>query len=381
MNTLQIKPTTVATLNRGQVDERTGGSTTQAWHIQAVHLPNGDKVEDWWLHHGRLTQQPLLGAPTLPGGFLLPGGLVDAHLHLTLDFADLGLSQGSPALIEANWQRQQRSGVLAARDTGVPPNVWLEESVFAGQVQTCGRLLAPPGRYFTHVATWTTADELIPRALAEVEAGASWVKVIGDFVGADGNWFAAPATYPMPLIRTLIREVHAAGARVVVHTTSPAADELVQAGVDSIEHGPSLSADSVRRMADQGVAWTPTIWAMMKHVGPALGLPGVGDYIQHKLHQMQENLALATALGVPLLFGTDEVPHGQPHLEALALQAFGLAPKQILYAGSTTARQFLRLPVCLETPASFVLYGEDPRQQLQTLAQPTAVVVNGQLLV
>lgn len=184
-------------------------------------------------------------------------------------------------------------------------------------------------------------------------------------------------TNPLALWRTLAQEIHAAGARLLVHTTGPTANDLVRIGVDSIEHGPSLSAESVRIMADQGIAWAPTVWTMMKNVERALSIPGVGDYISGKLEQMRASLALAADLGVPLLLGTDEAPHGSPHLEALAMHEFGLSEAQVLAAASSAARCFLRLPTALEISANFVLYHDDPRRCLQTLAEPAAVVVDG----
>jgi imidazolonepropionase-like amidohydrolase len=365
------------TIAQRQINSNGADAAPPAWRIEAVRLPDGKTPERWWLSNRRLQQEPIENAEPLLGAYLLPGGLVDAHAHLTIDFANTGLPQGSDALIQLNWQCQQHSGVLALRDAGVTPNVWLQETRFAGRVLTTGRLLAPPGRYHAHIATWSKPDELIAAALAEVEAGASWVKVIGDFVGADGDWFNAPATYSTDLIADLVSEVHAAGARVIVHTTGPIANELVRIGVDSIEHGPGLTAESIRRMADQGTAWTPTVWTMMKNIGPALAVPGIGDYILGKVQQMQANLMLAAELGVPLLFGTDEAPHGSPYFEASVLREFGLSAEQVLQAASVTARRYLRLPIDLESSGSFVLYYEDPRQKLQTLAHPAAIVIDG----
>lgn len=127
-------------------------------------------------------------------------------------------------------------------------------------------------------------------------------------------------------------------------------------------------------MADQGIAWVPTVWTMMKNLAPVLPLPGVGTYVQGKVQQMAANLRLAAELGVPLLLGTDEVPHGAPYLEATTLYDFGLSGAQVLRAASTSARQYLKLPLRVAAPASFVLYRDDPRQTPATLANPAAVI-------
>jgi hypothetical protein len=90
---------------------------SQCWHIRAIGLPEGNQVEEWWVYEGILHEQPMPGAPELPGGWVIPG-LVDAHAHLSMDFNRTGLPMGSDALIQANMQAQVRAGVLAVRDTG-----------------------------------------------------------------------------------------------------------------------------------------------------------------------------------------------------------------------------------------------------------------------
>jgi imidazolonepropionase-like amidohydrolase len=191
--------------------------------------------------------------------------------------------------------------------------------------------------------------------------------------------FNAPANYDAELIRTLVREVHAAGARVMAHTTGPIANELVRLGVDSIEHGPRLDAETVRLMADCGASWTPTVWTMMKNVGPALTLPEpVGSYLRGIIEGMQETLALAADLGVSLMAGSDEAPHGSLHRELQALHDFGLSPQQTLATATSTARRYLHLPPA-EVTADFVTFWDDPRCNLATLAEPAAIVMDGVL--
>ncbi|MCC7241924.1 MAG: hypothetical protein IT180_08365 [Acidobacteria bacterium] len=56
-------------------------SSATSWHVRAVSLPDGDEPADLWIVDGRLTGQPVAGARELPGGWVLPGGLVDAHVR------------------------------------------------------------------------------------------------------------------------------------------------------------------------------------------------------------------------------------------------------------------------------------------------------------
>ncbi len=349
----------------------------QALYIRAILLPNGTARETWWLQQGQLAQTPIPAAVELPGNYLLPGGLVDAHAHLTHDFANSGLDAGSQALIAANWQRQLTSGVLNLRAAGLTPPAGLLSTPFSGRVLPAGRIFAPPGRYHQGVAEWVPPAGLVAAALGEVALGVTWVNFIADFPASAGDWFNASANYDLALIRKLVRHVHAAGARVMAHATGPIANELVRLGVDSIQHGARLTAETVRRMADNGTAWTPTVWTMMKNVGPALTLPeAISGDLRGCLEALPATLALAAELGVTLLAGSDEAPPGSLHRELQALHDFGLSAPQILASATSTARHYLHLPPAATT-IDFVTYWDDPRANLATLAEPAAIVVDG----
>ena len=82
-------------------------STGSATRQRFVVLPDGDDPEE------------LEVEPTPPGAYALPGGLVDAHLHLALDFVGLGLRPAD--LVEHNLGAAQRAGILGMRDIGAPP--------------------------------------------------------------------------------------------------------------------------------------------------------------------------------------------------------------------------------------------------------------------
>jgi len=293
--------------------------------------------------------------------YTLPGGLVDAHFHAALDFEDRGLSR--ERLIEVNLAALRRAGVLAARDVGQPPDApWLEQG---GRLIAARTLLAPPGRYFPGLSEPTPPDRLVETAVAQVGAGARWVKVIADFPGANGNWFAAPANYPPETLRAMADAVHAEGGRVAAHTTGTAAAGAVLAGADTIEHGPALDEAAVEEMARRGTAWVPTPWAATQHVPPAV-LGAMAELLRPLL-------ALALRLGVPVLAGSDEAPAGKLHLEVAALvEIGGLCPEQALRAATADARKVLDLPVC---EGDLVTYAVDPREDIGVLAEPLSVVV------
>lgn len=80
-------------------------ATPKAWHIRATRLPHGRQIEEWWIVDGRLSAELVLNAADLPGGRVM-AGLVNAHVHLTLDFAQTGLRPGSAELMTANFDKR-----------------------------------------------------------------------------------------------------------------------------------------------------------------------------------------------------------------------------------------------------------------------------------
>ncbi len=142
-----------------------------AYHIVA------DNTEHW-IADGVFTDIPLDGAQTLRGVHAI-AGLVDAHSHATLDLSDNGKEQGTADVVRANMRDYAAAGVTAIRDAGGVSMAAVEAR--DPRIVAAGRLLAPHGRYFPE---WTLAADppaLQEAAMAQVAAGATWVKVINDW--------------------------------------------------------------------------------------------------------------------------------------------------------------------------------------------------------
>lgn len=353
------------------------------WHIRAVVLPDTSEPADFWVCDGVVGREPVDGAQDVPGAFVLPGGLVDAHVHLTMNFGKvMPHADGSEALMSANAAAHRRSGVLAFRDAGCAWGGVPTQLADGPRLQRAGRLLAPPGRGYPNVCHFVDAESLVIAALEDVRAGAAWVKIIGDFPGPDGNWFAAPPTYSRDVLKTLVSAVHADGARVMAHSTGLGAPDLVAAGVDSIEHGMVLTPDLVREMADRQVAWVLTLATAHKHLGTLVDQQSpVGAYVRGQLDRIRHLLPEAHARGVPILAGSDEVRVGTFVDELHWITRFGLSADQALRAASTNARAWLGFaPAGAGGCADFVTYLHDPREDVSALREPAAVVVRGRLL-
>jgi len=271
-------------------------------------------------------------------------GLVDAHAHLT--FAAHGVNParpGSAEIQEIFLRAQAAAGVTLVRDCGSLPHA--EPSPSAPGlpcVISCGPLLAPDIPFLAHLREPVAAGDLIDLACQRVRRGASWIKLLADAPGRDGNMLAATPTYPLELVTQLCAAVHQLGGRVAAHTTGPAAPFLVDAGIDSIEHGGWLDNDAVARLGARGGGWTPTLSTALLHLQPMIdqGHPAASR-LQRHLHDLADTLSGAVAAGVVVMAGTDERAHGSVRHEAALLHEYGFTSTDATAAASHAAFKFL----------------------------------------
>ncbi len=279
----------------------------------------------------------------------IPGGLVDAHAHLTLD---LGAGPG----VAANRAAARAAGVLAVRDAGSRLGIAPEELDPAREV-AAGAFLAPAGGHLRRLLEPTAPEALLDAVAAQVARGVPWIKVMADFPGPDRDWFAPVVNYDIELVADVVRVAHAGGARVMAHVSGRSVAALVEAGVDSIEHGPLVDEAVVEAMADRGTAWVPTVATIERHVGPPAPCYDL----------WRRALPRAVALGVPVLVGTDELGPAGVAREAEALvRRGGLSAADVLHAATEGARAVLRLPAQV---GDAVTVDGDPREDVTSLGR------------
>lgn len=339
-----------------------------AWQLPALVLPDGEE-RPLWISDGLLTATPIPRAPVLPGRFALPG-LVDAHAHITI-------ASGEPADAAAGARsllRLRDQGVLLVRDVGSPQSATLDLETHPElpTLLAAGRWHAPEGRFYAKYHRPVPAEALVPSALTELARGATWIKVIAD-------WTTPELSYPIDALRAMIERVHAAGGRVAAHTQWQGVAELVDAGIDSVEHGCRLDEETLGVMAARGVAWTPTTSAFARPL-PADARPDLMERRDAVLANYRAMLPIAERLGITILAGTDTV--GTVVDEVRQLIEFGLTPMAALRAATTSARTFLGRP-SLEAggPADVVTFEDDPREDPDVLRWPVAVVLGGRRFV
>ncbi|TCO56962.1 amidohydrolase family protein [Actinocrispum wychmicini] len=354
-----------------------------ALHLRGVVLP-GDEARDLWVVNGRIRVTPVPNAETVvDGGFLVPG-LVDAHCHI-------GISpSGDPTLAEAAEQAlvDRDTGALLVRDCGVPIDTTpLQERLDLPRIVRAGRHITRPKRYIRYLGVEIEDPADLPAAVAEqAEAGDGWVKLVGDWIDRSVGDLAP--IWPDDALAQAVKVAHDAGARVTAHVFGEdAIPGLVAAGIDCIEHGTGLTADTASTMAAAGTALVPTLINIETFPQLAAGAEKYPVYAAHML-QLHANVAdtvrMAIEAGVTVYAGTDAgggIEHGRLVDEIEALHRVGMTPEQALAAGSWAARGWLGYSGIEDgSAADIVAYPTDPRHDLGVLRRPSLIMLRGRIV-
>ncbi len=350
-----------------------------------VVLDDEREVDQAWVVDGRLTfARPSAEPEHVLEGWVLPG-LVDVHCHI-------GLASDGP-VDDATAQEQaladRDSGVLLVRDAGSPADTgWVHERDDLPRLIRAGRHLARPKRYLRHYGRELESVEALPGAVREEAArGDGWVKLVADWIdrdlGADGD---LRPLWPADVLAEAVAAAHAAGARVTAHTfATESLDDLLDAGVDCLEHATGATSAQVDRIAAAGIPVTATLLQIGQF--EAIAAQGESRYprfaarmraLHAHRYQLVRDLHEA---GVPVLVGTDAggtLAHGRIADEAAELVHAGLPPSEVVAAASWRTRSWLGVDALAEgASADAVVYAADPRADIRALAAPRAVVLRG----
>ncbi|MDN5344951.1 MAG: hypothetical protein PWQ18_1064, partial [Clostridia bacterium] len=197
----------------------------------------------------------------LAGLTVLPG-LIDAHVHLSLDGIDFQASLGrwrDPAAYTTALTRALRTslehGLVAIRDGGDGRglNLLAREWVASGRcpgprVIATGMAITRKGFYGSFLGPGTTdVSSLLELIAAQVSRGVDQVKVVVSGIitfrrlGEVGRLEFSPGE-----LAAAVRLAHRMGRQVMAHVNSAAGVDLaLAAGVDSVEHGYFLTTSQL----------------------------------------------------------------------------------------------------------------------------------------
>lgn len=251
------------------------------------------------------------------GKTIMPG-LMNSHAHLAWDgIHDLARQSmdDSPEISAyksaANMLKSLRAGVTLVRDLGMnQTNIFtkqaVEQGVFPGpRVLITGEAIIQTGGHTYWCCREASGPDEMRRAVRDqVRAGADLIKIMGchdtlEFTDEE--------------LRAVIDEAHRNGLPVTAHATfNDCIKRVVEFGVDVVEHGGSMTEETVNLLVEKGVYIVTTFAPLVQQANPEVARQY--NIPEWKIKERQkaianpsryEGLVNAGQAGVPIVFGTD----------------------------------------------------------------------------
>lgn len=374
------------------------GTSAELVHGVSLLVDNGI-VADLWVN-GEGPEPGGLNAAVIDGsGSTIVPGMVDSHSHLSMpggaQWVDRGFDPTDELLDagEDNGELMVRAGIRWARDVGAVRRQTPDGRTRALSLELRDRWAGNHDRPYVRAAgTWITRLGSLPPGMAievahagdlgqavttQLDDGADLVKLYLDGPDAD----IAPFSFDE--VAGAVATAHARGAKVAAHSSTLAGAQVgADAGVDSLEHGFTLDADSAAAMARNGVTLVSTLGVLhswqtfaasttMDRFAAPESVAGVAQ----RLEQAEHSVLLAHSAGVAIAAGSDfgggSLRANQLAWEVQALISAGIEPQVALAAATWRGGDLLgdeaagRIRV--GGPAHFSLVHGDP------LSDPTAL--------
>jgi imidazolonepropionase-like amidohydrolase len=344
----------------------------------------------------------------LDGATALPG-LIDAHVHLTLDPAIRTPDEQlrvTPEAAEAAMNERARSmveaGITTARDLG--GGAWRELALRdrIARFESAGPRLLCAGQPVTspkgHCWFWggeaRDADEARAVVRRQVERGADLIKVMATGGVLTAGTKPSDAQFEQEALDAIVGEARAHGRPVAAHCHGTSGIErAARAGARTIEHcsfaseqgfGSAPDPDLVSLIARAGAWISPTVNTGFARFFGEDGSPG------KFATRMGEAYTALRRAGVPFIASTDAgIPNVAHHRLPEALAVFarlaGLRPVEALRAATSECARALGLEgvtgeLRAGLAADVLVVDGNPLEDLSALLRPILVVARGQIV-
>jgi imidazolonepropionase-like amidohydrolase len=282
---------------------------------------------------------------------------------VTEDDADAAL-RGS-----VNARRTLEAGFTSVRDLGGGPAVFaLRDAIANGTIPgprmlVAGFAISPTGGHGDRTngyredlfdepgAFLGIADgpyEARKAVRAQVKRGADLIKLTATGGVLSNTNAGTEVQFKDDELAEIVSTAHMLGRRVAAHAHgTKGVNAALRAGVDSIDHGTFLDAESIELFKKTGAWYVPTVIAgktVEEHAKqPGFYPPAVAEKARLVGPQIQDALRRAQAGGVRIAFGTDAgvFPHGENAREFGYMVEAGLTPMEALRAATVGAATLL----------------------------------------
>jgi imidazolonepropionase-like amidohydrolase len=346
------------------------------------------------------------------GGLRLVPGLIDLHTHLllhpydetpwdeqvlaeSLELRTIRAVVQARATLEAGWTTVRELGTEGAAFADVALRDALERGWIAGpRIFTATRAIVATGCYGPagFDPRWEApegaqeadgVDGVRVAVRQQVAAGADWIKFYADYRRRSGE--QPTPTFSLEEMRAIVEEASSARRPVAAHaTTDEGARRAALSGVKTIEHGTSISPETLRLMRERGVVLVPTL-AAGEAVARYAGWDGQSPAPERVL-EGHATLQKARELGVAIACGSDAgvFRHGDNAREVELLSEVLGSPAEALRAATLDAARVLGrddlgriAPGCT---ADLVALDGDPLAVAGALRRVTVVIQAGRVV-
>lgn len=352
----------------------------------------------------------------LRDSFVLPG-LIDSHTHIsfqngpTVELEAMQKTTADHALDGVLYARRTlEAGFTTVADLGGNPGAAraLRDAIAGGKVSgpriiAAGVVGAHGGhadihgyrpdilQLFLDPGMCSGADDCSRAVRQAVQRGADVIKIAS--TGGVMTNTAAGVGQQMfeEEITAIVRTAHNLGRRVVCHAHgTDGINAALRAGVDGIEHGTYLDAESIRLMKARGVYLVPTLLAGETVRRQAQTAPWMPANVKKKALEVGPNLmsALRRARegGVKVAFGTDSgvSAHGENAREFGLMVQAGYSPLDAIRSATVWGAAHNRLSAEIGSiapgkAADLVAVKGDPLQDITELERISFVMKAGRI--
>lgn len=216
----------------------------------------------------------------------------------------------------------------------------------------------------------------------QIGYGVDWIKMYADRAAyVEGDTVHGIPTFTVEEAKAIVDEAHRERHRVACHARSVEGVQLaLLAGVDSIEHGVSITNEQMEEMKKRGIYYVPTLWDM--------------EYSAERRHNTQidkqfqigkDTLIRAMRTGVKIAFGTDIGGFDWQLTPAKQMGTFvgvGMTPLQAILTSTRTGAELMGISgdVGMLQPGQFadiIVVSGDPLKDVTVLERVQLTIRHG----
>lgn len=351
------------------------------------------------------------GAPVIDLGdaTLLPG-LIDAHVHLTLEigpgfeFAAVRETIADEALHGVFYGRKTLlAGFTTVRNLGAGgfSDVALMHAIERGEVD--GPRIIPAGNALgitgghcdvtgfapgivelgTLHGVANGADQMTEAVRQQAKYGAKVIKICATAGVLSFDATVGAQQMSDAELRAVVEEAARHGMKVAAHAHgTEGIKAAVRAGVASIDHGSMLDDEAIALMKEHGTYLVPTR-ALAGFIDRSVLPPPIRAKMDQILPLAEESLRKAVKSGVKIAFGTDAavIPHGLNAKEFAAMVGAGMTPIEAIRAATLNGADLLGTPdrgeIAVGKLADMIAVRGNPLSDVTTLERVEFVMIGG----